>query len=220
MHTATQTTRDQLLLASLQSFGNRDFDAVSTREIVDLAGANIASISYHFGGKRALYLATAEYLADSIQAKLAPTLGRIEQRNRGESTTDCQGLLQELVVALTHEVLEGELSAAAAGFIFREQLNPTAAFDILYQRLMEPMHRLYSELLSALLQIPAESPYLKMVTHTLLGQIIIFRVGQTTIWRRLECDHFTPEQIEQISHIIVTQTIAAVAAHQQQGIPA
>ena len=58
------STRRRLLQAALRAFGRRDYDAVSTREIVEAAGANISAISYHLGGKQGLYLATAEFLAE------------------------------------------------------------------------------------------------------------------------------------------------------------
>ena len=52
------TTRDTLLDAAEQLFGERGYAAVGTREIAEQANANIASIKYHFGSKSELYLAT------------------------------------------------------------------------------------------------------------------------------------------------------------------
>jgi AcrR family transcriptional regulator len=48
-------TRATLLTAGQQVFAHRGFDGASVREITRRAGANLASISYHFGSKRALY---------------------------------------------------------------------------------------------------------------------------------------------------------------------
>ena len=58
-------TRERLLLASLKTFGHKDYEAVSTREIVELAQANISAISYHFGGKDNLYV-------EAFRAMLGP----------------------------------------------------------------------------------------------------------------------------------------------------
>ena len=38
----------------MRGFGEKGFAATSIREIAALAGSNIASISYHFGGKEGL----------------------------------------------------------------------------------------------------------------------------------------------------------------------
>ena len=85
-HNQTQSdTRTRLLRASLTTFAQRDFEAVSVREIVERAGANIAAVSYHFGGKQGLYLATAEFLATALHAELGPTL---TQTRAGAQTAD------------------------------------------------------------------------------------------------------------------------------------
>ena len=210
------STRDQLLAASLKAFGSKDYDAVSTREIVEAAEANISAISYHFGGKQPLYLATAEYLAHALQQEIGPTLQQIEQQLSAEQPADYRQLIQQLITAFVKEMVEGELSTDAAGFIFREQLKPTQAFDILYQGRMGPLHGLDAALLSRLLQCPASDRKIKLMTHALLGQIIIFRVGQTTILRRLQSDQFTSEDCQQITRIITQQTLAAIDAQLQQ----
>lgn len=50
-------TRDALLAAGTQLFGERGYDGVPVRAIARTAGVNTAMISYHFGGKRKLYQA-------------------------------------------------------------------------------------------------------------------------------------------------------------------
>ena len=47
-------TRQRLLRSALHAFGHNDYNAVSNRRLVNDAGANVAAISYHFGGKREL----------------------------------------------------------------------------------------------------------------------------------------------------------------------
>lgn len=54
------------------------------------------------------------------------------------------------------------------------------------------------------------------MTHALLGQIIIFRIGQTTILRRLESDQFTTQDCQQITRLITQQSFAAIDAKLQQ----
>jgi AcrR family transcriptional regulator len=50
-------TRDALLAAGTALFAERGYDGVSVAAIAERAGVNKAMISYHFGGKRKLYLA-------------------------------------------------------------------------------------------------------------------------------------------------------------------
>src|SRR5213593_1255849 len=53
----SEATRQALLVAGTQLFAERGYDGVPLSAIADKAGVNKAMVSYHFGGKRKLYLA-------------------------------------------------------------------------------------------------------------------------------------------------------------------
>jgi len=53
-------TQTKLLEAATLLFAQKGFSAVSTRELAEAAGVNIAAISYHFRGKEGLYQAMME----------------------------------------------------------------------------------------------------------------------------------------------------------------
>ena len=53
----TTDTRSQLLAAATPLFARKGLHGVSVRELARSAGANLAMISYHFGGKDGLYAA-------------------------------------------------------------------------------------------------------------------------------------------------------------------
>lgn len=59
--------RERLLHEAMRLFGERGFDAVTTREICAAAGVNSGAIHYHFGDKDGLY---AEVLRLPVQALL------------------------------------------------------------------------------------------------------------------------------------------------------
>ena len=54
------TTREHLLKAGRLLFARRGYDGTSVKEIADQANANVALVSYHFGGKEGLYKACFE----------------------------------------------------------------------------------------------------------------------------------------------------------------
>ncbi|MBO4675620.1 MAG: TetR/AcrR family transcriptional regulator [Elusimicrobiaceae bacterium] len=57
-----QNTRLKLLRIAARLFAKNGYTSTSVREIVQTAGENVSSISYHFGNKRTLYLETLKYL--------------------------------------------------------------------------------------------------------------------------------------------------------------
>jgi len=47
-------TRELILVAAWDLFAEKGFEAVSVRDVTNAAGVNLASVSYHFGGKDGL----------------------------------------------------------------------------------------------------------------------------------------------------------------------
>jgi TetR/AcrR family transcriptional regulator, regulator of cefoperazone and chloramphenicol sensitivity len=65
-------TRQRLLDAASELFGEKGFRLAGTREICRKAGTDIAAIHYHFGNKENLYEAVLRY-ADSLLVDAIPT---------------------------------------------------------------------------------------------------------------------------------------------------
>lgn len=57
-------TKVRLLKAAGDLFARKGFDGVSVKEIADAADANVALVSYHFGGKKGLYEACFNQFVD------------------------------------------------------------------------------------------------------------------------------------------------------------
>src|SRR5437773_12173760 len=73
-----EATRQALLTAGTRLFAERGYDGASLSVIADRAGVNKAMVSYHFGGKRKLYLAivTATFTDLVARAEELPASGR------------------------------------------------------------------------------------------------------------------------------------------------
>lgn len=203
-------TRLRLLRAALAAFGQRDFDAVSIRDIVAAAGVNVAAISYHFGGKRDLYLATADYLAESLHTGLAARLQSIQTALPGSDAVACRRLLGDLLGEFAGILLTDELGGHAPGFVFREQLRPTEAFDILYAKLFAPLHQTMAALVGRARDLAADADETRMVAHALLGQVIAFRAARTTLLRHLGRPTYTADDLDRIAQLLTAMTSAAL----------
>ncbi|GAB5483390.1 MAG: hypothetical protein Pars92KO_31470 [Parasphingorhabdus sp.] len=60
------TTKSKLLQAAIKVFSNHGYAGGSIRQIVDLAGTNIASVTYHYGSKKRLWQAVFTHLQDNL----------------------------------------------------------------------------------------------------------------------------------------------------------
>ena len=143
-------TREQLIQAALEVFGRLGFEGASTREIAKAAGANLAAIVYHFGGKEGLHIAVAEYIVGRINGLVGPALAGMAAPQATASPESARRAL-EMVIGTMIDVMLGEAEAERwARFIVREQMQPTAAFDVIYG-FMGTAHGLASRLVATAL---------------------------------------------------------------------
>lgn len=66
--TAAEGTRAALVEAAAGIFADKGFEAGSIREITRAAGANVAAVTYHFGGKEGLYRAVLRAMIAKLDA--------------------------------------------------------------------------------------------------------------------------------------------------------
>ena len=216
---APTDTRRRLLQAALRAFGRRDYDAVGTREIVEAAGANISAISYHFGGKRGLYLATADYLARSMRSGLQPYLERIQAALPDADAEACRRLLSGFIRGFVENLVAGEFSEDAPGFIFREQNHPTEAFEILFEQLLLPVQETLAALVGRIRGLEPDAPECRLAAHGLMGLAISFRAGRTTVLKRLGKPAYTPADVERIGALAAAMSAAALDYYPANQIP-
>src|SRR3546814_8998852 len=95
----------------------------------------MSAITYHYGGKEGLYLAAARHIVEQIKFRVAPPVqASIETfRTNPASDTEIEAVLT--ILDRFAQVLVNEESAPWARFIVREQMRPTEAFDILYEKI-------------------------------------------------------------------------------------
>ena len=72
-------TRGDLMVAARKLFSERGYDGASVRAITKAAGANLGSVTYHFGSKRSLYAAV-------LEERLRPLAARVQDVARGDGS--------------------------------------------------------------------------------------------------------------------------------------
>ncbi|MAS03294.1 MAG: hypothetical protein CL534_01100 [Ahrensia sp.] len=176
-------TRAQLIEAALEIFGRLGYEGATTRQIAKAADANLAAIVYHFGSKEALHLAVAEHVAKSILARIGPTLATISAPEATATPEAARASLHSLVGTIIDVLLGSAEAERWARFIVREQLQPTAAFDVIYG-FMEHAMSTALRIVTTILDTP-EDEEIRLRTITVLGQVLVFRVAQTLVFRRM-----------------------------------
>ena len=199
-----EDTRQRLIEAALKIFGEAGFEGASTRMLADAAGANLAAIPYHFGSKEGLYRAAAEFVVENCGREILPTVDRVKLALGGKklSRADAIDLLHQLLERFSAIVVGSDFSDRFAGFVMREQLQPGAAFEILYEGLMNKVMDACRKLLAIALARPVDDTRILIRAQTLLGQILVFRTSRACVFRQLGWREISPEQLKLIYSIV------------------
>ncbi|MDX1804117.1 MAG: CerR family C-terminal domain-containing protein [Alcanivorax sp.] len=200
----SEVTRERLLEAGLSLFGKQGFDSVSTRSLAEAADANQAAIPYHFQSKEGLYHAVARRVVTLIRADMEPVVEAVLERHRG-GVSDL-ALAREDVVTLILSLLRRILSHShrcdISAFIVREQMHPTAAMDILYEGLLQPLHQALATLVGPLRGKAEDDPDIIIEVLALFGEAIVFGVHRTTLRRRLGVTELDADHLQRVNEVL------------------
>ena len=199
MNTPTMTSKgeqakSQLIAAALAQFGEYGLHA-TTRDIAAQAGQNIAAITYYFGSKEDLYLACAQWIADFIGEQFRPLAEEAEQL-LAQPTPD-RAAIRELIHRACNNMimlLTQDDTVNLSKFISREQLSPTAAYQLVHTQVIDPLHRHLTRLIAAFTGCDADDTRTILHSHALLGEVLAFRIGKETILLRTGWSQFDDEK--------------------------
>jgi TetR/AcrR family transcriptional regulator, regulator of cefoperazone and chloramphenicol sensitivity len=177
----------RLLEAALRIFGEKGPEGATVREIATAAGQNVAAIAYYFGSKEELYFAVIEAILRELRQHLAEVLEEIAalRQRGGNSPSEALRLLKQLLGAVYARLLSRKEAVPMAQLVVREQLVPTEAFDLLYEKGFRELHEALCFLVGmALGRNPVDTETI-LRTHTIMGQVYFFAMSREAILRRL-----------------------------------
>ncbi|HAT7594284.1 transcriptional regulator CecR [Citrobacter werkmanii] len=207
MNTPTMTTKgeqakNQLIAAALAQFGEYGLHA-TTRDIAAQAGQNIAAITYYFGSKEDLYLACAQWIADFIGSQFRPHAEEAE-RLFAQPEPD-RGAMRELILRACKNMimlLTQDGTVNLSKFISREQLSPTAAYQLVHDQVINPLHTHLTRLIAAYTGRDANDTQMILHTHAILGEVLAFRLGKETILLRTGWSQFDEDKTALIEQTV------------------
>lgn len=175
------STDTRLLDVAIEHFGQKGLDGASTRAIAADADTLMSSITYHFGGKKGLYLAAAEHISASLDERLGPAIERVAEICAGGIDIAAARASLHAIFGRMIEVMVSEESAAFARFIVREQAEPTEAFDRIYAGAMGQMLARVAAMLQVITGDTLDETGARVRAMTLVGQVLVFRVARATV---------------------------------------
>lgn len=192
-------TREALVLAGLELFGERGYHAASSRALAEKAGVNQALIGYHFGGKRGLYLAVFEHILEGFTHGVGPRFTELEAR-LDAGAADPEALLDALLAIVDRfvDLFAAPESKAWAMLVVREQQDPSEAFDLVWKRMMGRSLELLTRLVATLRGRETDAVEVRMLVLAIVSQVLFFRVARTTAVRVLRWEAIGPDELAEI----------------------
>jgi TetR/AcrR family transcriptional regulator, regulator of cefoperazone and chloramphenicol sensitivity len=192
--------RARLLDAAAEIFGTYNLEGATTRQLAERADVNQAAIPYYFGGKEGLYLATIEHFFSVHAPKIGSVVAEIESRLTAENIDrgEALDLLKRLLGTMLEVLLRQQTNRSFGRIIIREQMQPTKAFDLIYERVIRHVHQTVSALLAILLEREPDDRSVIFRAQMIVGQILVFLAGRETIKRRLNLTGYTDEEFAEI----------------------
>ncbi|MFM2278901.1 MAG: hypothetical protein RLZZ444_1132 [Pseudomonadota bacterium] len=208
-----EVTRNTLVESAIRLFGDKGYDAVSTREIADLAAANIGSIAYHFGGKPGLRVACAEHVIMMIRGIVGPSFSRpLPRLGQNEALST----MEEMLRVFCNFWLCNPDSRIYVNFILRELLEVNNVTEVFYDGWMKPMHIRFCELFGMATGLDPNSDEVKIAVFSFVGQVFHFRVGRPLIMRRLGWTEIGDREAKSIIDGLIRNARAIVLAYRGQ----
>jgi TetR/AcrR family transcriptional regulator, regulator of cefoperazone and chloramphenicol sensitivity len=168
-------TRQRIIDAAVQLFGEHGFDKASTRDIAAAAGVNAPALQYYFENKEGLYKACAEYITDDMQARYAPAMKHGGEVLKANADTDT---LIEAYLRLQALTLDSVLSQQhfTKGFVGRELAgeSPQIASEMLKKKMKQPINKLILSLLSRIMHTRPDDSITRIRMLTLKGLVMAF----------------------------------------------
>lgn len=239
-----QRTRERLVEEGLRLFALKGFDAVSTRELSQASGANIAAIHFHFGGKAGLYEAVigdvagrlARIYAEATDAGVSP--GDAQDGGQaapptstgpgvapGErlgptapSATGADGEDSRLARAMIERMVVSLLSSKRSRWMTlllqREFINPTEGFASIFETALRPVLEAMAASVEAVSGKPRGGFDNKTLAFSLFVLVSAFSRNRTLFLRWTAQDDYAPDDPARIGALLAGLALDGLAGGQ------
>jgi len=155
-------TRQRLLEIAGQIFAQRGYARTTSKEICKRAGANIAAVNYHFGGKEGLYAAVLE----EAHARLV-SIDLVTRATQGNAEPGEK--LRALLSQVVGEIAKRDQGEWALPVLSHEVLAPTPMMDRMIANQVVPKLKLVAAMIAGMLELPVSDPVVSRCMVNIIG---------------------------------------------------
>jgi AcrR family transcriptional regulator len=202
MDTTVRTTKQRLLESACEVFAEKGFRNATVADICEAAGANIASVNYHFGDKEHLYEAVWRHAFS--QAALGHPVPA------GLSSLPPEDRLKVLIHTFVARVLDPGAGGHYARIQVREMIDPTPALDHIVRDVVIPQRKFLLEVVDQLLGGQAPAATVHLCTYSIASQCMFLGVSDPVRHILVQKQEFEKTSQQEIADHITEVALAVI----------
>ena len=196
-------TKRQLLEAAGEVFAEHGYAKATSKEICARAGANIAAVNYHFGGKDELYgavLQEAHARLVSLESMQAAAQSRIDPHTK----------LRMFLSRIVAEVIRSDTAGWELRVLSREILSRSPMMGLLIQNQIAPKAKLLRGLLAEIMELPPEHPAVSRCLINIIGPFLMLLITDRALQKQIAPKLDLDAQV--LADHMVTYALAGIEA--------
>jgi len=198
-------TQEQVLEAALEVFARKGYRETTVAEICRAAGANVAAVNYHFGGKEQLY-------AEVWQRAFAPARARAMLDEGLGAEASAEGRLRALLGVMFSRIQREGGQSLSGRLLLNEMAQPSAALHEVKMKATEPIRSRVRQIVEELLGDGARKEQVNLCALSVMHQVLAigFRGGRKPPF--LGSGPFADEEIEALIEHTYQFSLGGIAA--------
>jgi TetR/AcrR family transcriptional regulator, regulator of cefoperazone and chloramphenicol sensitivity len=173
-------TKERILDAAEVLFAQKGYQAVSVREITSTAECNLAAVNYHFGNKENLYL-------EVFRSRWVPRAVRVRESFSkavaGQTSLSVPTVVRAVAQAFVEGPLSDEERLRHSQLMTREMTQPTKAFELVAQQVIEPFFKEVGEKLSSVLSDEMGQEQMLLNIFSIFSMVLYFNFARVAVSR-------------------------------------
>jgi TetR/AcrR family transcriptional regulator, regulator of cefoperazone and chloramphenicol sensitivity len=191
-------TRQRILDAALNAFGEASFKAVTTRRLARAAGVSLPTLQYYFGDKEGLYRACAETIVERYRQTTGAAAQAARAVSKDGAAETARVQLKALIAALAGFLVGSTETERWAHFVARELRDPGPAFEILYESLWRPGIEIVARLIARIRHRPQSDPAARIQALLLISSLLAFQSRRSISLRTMRWSSIGPKELAMV----------------------
>lgn len=196
-------TRSRIIKAAIEVFASLGFAGASTRALSERAEVNPAVIFYHFGGRRELYLAAAQTIADTAREIAEPIIARLSDRDRAEGAQR----IAEALSGYFHFLVGGSELRSWDLFFLRCEREGDEAFRLIYDEAVGRFACALIEATAEILDSDPENESVRMRVAIVLASVLNMRTLRNVTLSNLGWDHLETDALQRLEQTFLRESL-------------